>query len=328
MNEIDDIFQTESDPKIQEDRYIELVYSLTSVDVNDIEIEEIYDHLDKFSNESSATAVATFLASKNNDMTTAFLSEMYFQFSFYDTTIFTVKDALSERRVNLSAKVFKAKWLDKYDNPIKSMGTYEEVKTKYCTDQSIAFLKSLSGVKKITIDKGDIKDFNVFTEFSELEKLTLKECDISNIEFLNKLTKYLPGLVSLDLSNNAIEDLSPVGSLSELEDLTLNYNKITSISSLATLRNLDYLSLNHNSIEDLTSLVQCSSLSILDITHNKIRDVSVIVKMGGIQGASCLSLNFNLIEDFSCLAELSFYKDMKSKLTGNPGYRQDVDQFA
>ena len=314
MNEIDDIFQTESDPKIQEDRYIELVYSLTSVDVNDIEIEEIYDHLDKFSNESSATAVATFLASKNNDMTTAFLSEMYFQFSFYDTTIFTVKDALSERRVNLSAKVFKAKWLDKYDNPIKSMGTYEEVKTKYCTDQSIAFLKSLSGVKKITIDKGDIKDFNVFTEFSELEKLTLKECDISNIEFLNKLTslveldlssnkiinidpvKYLPGLVSLDLSNNAIEDLSPVGSLSELEDLT--------------------------------SLVQCSSLSILDITHNKIRDVSVIVKMGGIQGASCLSLNFNLIEDFSCLAELSFYKDMKSKLTGNPGYRQDVDQFA
>ena len=293
MNEIDDIFQTESDPKIQEDRYIELVYSLTSVDVNDIEIEEIYDHLDKFSNESSATAVATFLASKNNDMTTAFLSEMYFQFSFYDTTIFTVKDALSERRVNLSAKVFKAKWLDKYDNPIKSMGTYEEVKTKYCTDQSIAFLKSLSGVKKITIDKGDIKDFNVFTEFSELEKLTLKECDISNIEFLNKLTslveldlssnkiinidpvKYLPGLVSLDLSNNAIEDLSPVGSLSELEDLTLNYNKITSISSLATLRNLDYLSLNHNSIEDLTSLVQCSSLSILDITHNKIRDVSV-----------------------------------------------------
>ena len=59
-------------------------------------------------------------------------------------------------------------------------------------------------------------------------------------------------LKSLDLDNNKITDISPLGNLVNLESLYLVNTQITDISPLFKLSNLRYLYLSKNNIDDNT----------------------------------------------------------------------------
>ncbi|CAL5985181.1 leucine-rich_repeat domain-containing protein [Hexamita inflata] len=77
-------------------------------------------------------------------------------------------------------------------------------------------------------------------------------------------------LKELLLSNNLIEDLTPLQTLTQLNTLSVGYNKIVDISGLNRLSNLKSLYLYNNSIENLNQIKNLYNLEILSINDNKI----------------------------------------------------------
>lgn len=149
-------------------------------------------------------------------------------------------------------------------------------------------LKALS----VTCD-GQATNLEAIATLTNLEKLELINCDITDISPLSGLTK----LVVLNLERNAINDLTPLASLTSLESLNL-YNQVDNaveqqaradgiafndgyfqgyladLSPLASLTNLKLLQLSNNSIEDISPLNSLTNLVALDISKNKITDLS------------------------------------------------------
>lgn len=80
----------------------------------------------------------------------------------------------------------------------------------------------------------------------------------------------LSGLVNLNLSGNQISDLTGLSGLSNLKELDLMGNHISDISELGSLTNLTWLRLDNNQISDLTGLSNLISLNELSLNYNEI----------------------------------------------------------
>lgn len=87
--------------------------------------------------------------------------------------------------------------------------------------------------------------------------------------FSLKGIEYASNLKTLNLSNNFIEDLSPLESLTQVEDLNLTNNKIKDTSSLGKLKKLKQLSLRKNLMNNLDFLNELNVES-LDISVNSV----------------------------------------------------------
>jgi Leucine-rich repeat (LRR) protein len=90
------------------------------------------------------------------------------------------------------------------------------------------------------------------------------------------------------LSENNIQDLSPLGSLINLRRLYIAENGLTDISALSTLFKLTTLMLHDNEIVDINPISDMVYLSYLNLHHNQIDDISVFSDMlyrGGFQNA-------------------------------------------
>ncbi|KAF4370769.1 hypothetical protein F8388_011668 [Cannabis sativa] len=106
----------------------------------------------------------------------------------------------------------------------------------------------------------------------------------------------------LDLSNNAIEEVSfPVGSF-HVQTLLLNANKITDESlrweGMASMRNLTLLSLNHNHLTTLPpALGELTSLKQLRVANNKL--TSLPNEIGLLRQLEILKVNSNRITEIT-----------------------------
>ncbi|CAL6025370.1 leucine-rich_repeat domain-containing protein [Hexamita inflata] len=131
-------------------------------------------------------------------------------------------------------------------------------------------------------------------------------------------------LKELFLSNNLIEDLTPLQTLTQLNSLSVGYNKIGDISGLNRLINLKSLYLYNNNIENLIQIKNLQNLEILSINDNKLtsfygiqflthlKDIyaenNTITDLYGIQQLNDLHqlyLNKNQISDLSPLCGCS-----------------------
>lgn len=83
--------------------------------------------------------------------------------------------------------------------------------------------------------------FRFLSYCKELEELELKWYTLNNIDFINPLHN----LKSLNIGTNFIEDVTPVGSLSNLEELTFNQgiSQVNGYSSFSDLKKLKKLSI-------------------------------------------------------------------------------------
>ena len=88
------------------------------------------------------------------------------------------------------------------------------------------------------------------SQFPNLEYLKLSGENITDIQFVSKLTK----LKTLDLILNNIEDISPIENLKELEKLYLSLNDIINIEPITKLENLKELEIFGNEIIDISPL--------------------------------------------------------------------------
>jgi hypothetical protein len=100
----------------------------------------------------------------------------------------------------------------------------------------------------------------------DLEEIELAHSDISDLDGV----QYCLHTIVLDLSGNAIHDISLLWGLTQLEELNLAENRLEDIDSLANLRNLKTINLSYNGIKDVSPLLNLGRLEFADLTGLKI----------------------------------------------------------
>ena len=95
--------------------------------------------------------------------------------------------------------------------------------------------------------------------------------------------KFCHDLMALDLSHNAIDDLSFLQHLPKLRVLLLGDNRIESVSQISSLHDLEYLELFKNKIQDVSPLMLLSNLLDLNLSHNYIDDLFPLARLDRIE---------------------------------------------
>ena len=194
-------------------------------------------------------------------------------------------------------------------------------------DRIIIYNELCDGLNKII--ETAVKDWELIIEKEYKEKSgTL---NLSNYS-LNTIPRKLPEMTwlhSLILTNNQIEDISPLKSLTNLESIYLSSNGVTNIDVLAGLTKLNFLDLSNNTISDFSPICNLN-LTYLYLQHNNINsipalslltkltelDLSVnkITKIEGLNNLTqlcILNLADNQIRKIEGLADLTALIDLK-----------------
>lgn len=180
--------------------------------------------------------------------------------------------------------------------PLKSLKNLVKlnVQTNNISDYSI--LESLNKLKELSISDNTIQE-DKFPTLFDLEVLSLRDCHLSNLSFIQKFKS----LKKLNLSFNIIKELSFLKDFKNLTELNLSYNKISDISFLKGMNYLKELNLRNNQIKDITTLNDFKELTNLNLRSNLISDIKILKE---IKKLKFLDLNKNEIEDISVLSNL------------------------
>lgn len=140
----------------------------------------------------------------------------------------------------------------------------------------------------------NISDLRGLGTFDRIVSLDLSNNKIHDVSELSNL----PDLVTLNLSKNYINsDLSELGAKSKLETLNIdsdgNY-RLSGISAIGSFKRLTSLSLVNQKISDVTPLKGLNLLKDLNLSQNKIVDISPLSSMASLEK---LNLENNQIKD-------------------------------
>ena len=115
-----------------------------------------------------------------------------------------------------------------------------------------------------------------------------------------------PNLRELDLSDQGIEDLSPLSNLRKLVRLDLDQNwQPFDLVPLANLTNMEKLDISSNSISDIRPLYNMKKLKYLNLSENNaIKDISVIGNFSELESIYMAGLPINDISHFAKLTKL------------------------
>ena len=144
--------------------------------------------------------------------------------------------------------------------------------------------------------------------------MNLYKNKISDITPLSTITK----LNELYLGENEIRDIKALSTLSNLKKLTLEINEISDISSLSKLTNLEYLNLYKNKISDITPISALTNLNELYLSTNEISDitpVSTLTNLTKLSFASNQVSDISVLSTMTNLSELSLGKNEISDIT-------------
>ncbi|MCL2754302.1 MAG: leucine-rich repeat domain-containing protein [Oscillospiraceae bacterium] len=132
-------------------------------------------------------------------------------------------------------------------------------------------------------------------------RISLTDRDITDRELARMVhSGEIPANVAvLYLNNNLISDITPLSSLTNLEQLWLNDNKIADVSALANMSKLTGLWLDDNRIEDFTPVGGLTALTSLSLNGNRVSDIAFVEPLANLKG---LSLTNNMISDLTPLA--------------------------
>ncbi|XP_030785620.1 leucine-rich repeat-containing protein 49 isoform X3 [Rhinopithecus roxellana] len=167
-----------------------------------------------------------------------------------------------------------------------------------------------------------------------LRLLNFQHNFITRIQNISNLQK----LISLDLYDNQIEEISGLSTLRCLRVLLLGKNRIKKISNLENLKSLDVLDLHGNQITKIENINHLCELRVLNLARNFLSHVdnlngldsltelnlrhNQITFVRDVDNLPCLQhlfLSFNNISSFdsvSCLADSSSLSDIT--FDGNP----------
>ena len=137
----------------------------------------------------------------------------------------------------------------------------------------------------------DAGDYSELRYLTGLQSLTLRDCSLSDLQFLSAM----PQLTELTVSGTSLSsaDISIISGLSNLTRLELSGCSLSSIDGLSALRNLTRLDLSENTIRDISSLSFMSELLELDLSNNAITSLNAISALPKLAwlNLSCNSLS-------------------------------------
>lgn len=116
--------------------------------------------------------------------------------------------------------------------------------------------------QELGLPSGPIHD----TDVSAIVTLDLTGRGINSLRGI----EYCLGLVTLVISDNPLDDLTPVSKLPALERLTAARCSISDISCLGELSNLKHLYLGGNDILDIQEVARLTKLESLDLSYNPV----------------------------------------------------------
>lgn len=187
--------------------------------------------------------------------------------------------------------------------------------------ESLAFLSPMTQLEELVLTDCALPDeLDTIAALPALKRLTMENCNLSTIAKLDKaiglthldlssnaigdisVLANMPQLTALDLSSNAVTDLTPINGLSHLTELDVSYNSISSITPAAMCLELQKLDLTHNSVSDLSPLSTLTGLTHFYAGNNNLTDVSVLA---GAPGLREVNVSNNHLTDLSGLYVLT-----------------------
>ena len=132
------------------------------------------------------------------------------------------------------------------------------------------------------------------TAMADLEVLNLGDNAVDDVTALGSLEN----LRVLDLSGNAVSDLWPLAAVADLEVLNLGDNAVGDITALGSLEHLRVLDLSGNAITDLWPITELTALRRLDLSGNRMADLQPLSELRHLE---VLVLDGNEVADLAPL---------------------------
>lgn len=154
--------------------------------------------------------------------------------------------------------------------------------------------------------RGQLNDISDITLLKNLKRLYISCTSLADISPLASLTQ----LEELRLSSNIyLADISPLANLTNLRgELSLWRNDISDLSPLANLYGIDKLTISSNNITDLTPLSNLTNLTYINLYKNQVWDIT---PLEGLVNLTYLQLNENEIYDLTPIAGLYQLEELR-----------------
>lgn len=183
------------------------------------------------------------------------------------------------------------------------------------TDEQLASIAFGGGISSVRLSgNGDLSDLSPLRDASELTQLYVDSTAVSDFSLLAGNAN----LSTLSASGNGLGDISSLAGL-PVQYLTLSDNEIEDLSPLSGNEKLYDLYVSGNRIDDLSPLAECTQLWELDVSDNQIDDLT---PLGGMARLTILNLNNNRITSLAPLTgceKLGFLKVNQNQLTSLEG---------
>ena len=114
------------------------------------------------------------------------------------------------------------------------------------------------------------------------------------------------------LNQTQVSDLTPLASLSGLQQLSLDQTQVSDLTPLASLSGLQVLSLNQTPVSDLTPLASLFGLQALYLDQTQVSDLTPLASLFGLQG---LWLDQTQVSDLTPLASLTGLQQLSLEQT-------------
>ncbi|XP_051890191.1 LOW QUALITY PROTEIN: leucine-rich repeat and guanylate kinase domain-containing protein [Pristis pectinata] len=122
----------------------------------------------------------------------------------------------------------------------------------------------------LSLPNYELNDISILCDYIHLQKLELPYNKITDLHCVS----YMPYLLQLDASHNALNSLTGLKLPKNIKEVDFSYNQISDMKELSDYPFLSKLKLNNNQIQAIKGLQNCRSLAYLSMAENRLLEVN------------------------------------------------------
>lgn len=150
----------------------------------------------------------------------------------------------------------------------------------------LSFIKKLSNLREVFIQKSDVEDLSIFADLTKLRKLYIEYVDDTDLTYLENLT----ALEEIHLCGGHIRNMEYIKNLRNLKELYLYestdiYDEQPEAETvfLSGLDKLETLTIVHMDIDDLEAISEITSLRWMALGCTGITDIMPLKKLKNLE---------------------------------------------
>ncbi len=183
-------------------------------------------------------------------------------------------------------------------------------------------LRNSNKLKSINADDNNISDISGLKNAAQLDTVSIKNNSGASLD-ISYLEKSAETITELILDGNLVDDLSPIGKMTNLYKISINNN--SSIKSLEFLNNctaVEFVSVSNTALESLSGIENLKNLYDLDASGCNLKSVD----LRGVLADNPIDLNFSN-NNISSLKLPELTKVRTLEIYGNPLTYIDISQL-